>query len=249
MGFRRDLAPFASEFVGTFFLVLTISLNVLQNHPWGPIAIGFMLTALIFTSGSVSGGHFNPAVTVGVRLSGRGLVSDGQMILLIAAQLCGALFACLMSWVILGATFALQPGEGHSWLEAGIAEVTYSTGLILVVLNTATLLEDSKHPFRDDYAGLAIGLAVVAAAFSVGAISGCSLNPALVFGAFTVRAFEVGVPHWSLPLVYFLSPLVGAVIASFVFLALRPAEYWNEFAEPKIRGDRSATLPRHNRVD
>src|SRR4051812_21096921 len=59
------------EFIGTFFLVLTVGLVVRMNPPLGPIAIGSVLMVMIFAGGHISGGHFNPAVTLAAFLRGR----------------------------------------------------------------------------------------------------------------------------------------------------------------------------------
>ena len=59
------------EFIGTFFLVFTVGLAVRQNAPLAPIAIGSVLMVMIFAGGHISGGHFNPAVTLAAFLRGR----------------------------------------------------------------------------------------------------------------------------------------------------------------------------------
>src|SRR5207245_7202584 len=64
---------YIAEFIGTFFLVLTIGCSVIGNGagPFAPMAIGSALTVMIFAGGYISGGHFNPAVTLGVWLRGK----------------------------------------------------------------------------------------------------------------------------------------------------------------------------------
>eukprot|EP00929_Paragymnodinium_shiwhaense_P119677 TRINITY_DN91562_c0_g1_i1.p1 TRINITY_DN91562_c0_g1~~TRINITY_DN91562_c0_g1_i1.p1 ORF type:complete len:258 (+),score=55.39 TRINITY_DN91562_c0_g1_i1:157-930(+) len=221
---RREFAPYASEFFGTFFLVFTVGLNVLQNHPLGPLSVGFMLTALIFTSGDVSGAHFNPAVTLGIVLSGRGLISIKRAVFYVLVQLLAALCATCVVWTLLGDTFGLQPGHGYSTLQAAMVETLYSTALVFVVLNTATLSHETKSPFQDEFNGLAIGLTIVAAAFACGAVSGCSLNPALAVGALVTHSMHYG-SAGSAALVYVLCPLLGGGLAAAGFRVVRQHEY------------------------
>lgn len=220
---RQDIAPYASEFFGTFFLVLTVGLNVLQNHPLGPLSVGFMLTALIFTSGSVSGAHFNPAVTLGIVLSGRSLIDIKRAVFFIVVQLLAGLVAAGMVWHLLGDTFGLQPGHGYSATQAAMVEVLYSSALVFVVLNTATLSHETKSPFQDEFNGLAIGLTIVAAAFACGAVSGCSLNPAIAFGGMITHAMHYG--NAAFFMLYFACPFVGAVLAAGAFRIVRQPEY------------------------
>jgi len=233
---RRDFAPYASEFVGTFFLVLTISLNVLQNHPIAPVSIGFMLVALIFSSGSVSGGHFNPAVTAGVWLSGRGILKAKTAGLYVAVQLLAGFLASLSCWGILGATFAFQPAEGYSWAEAALVESVYSSALVLVVLSTATLARPTRSLYQDEFSGLAIGLVVVAAAFACGAISGCCLNPALGVAMLGTHSLRLGMSAGRFLPVYTVCPLLGAAAAAAIFRVVRPLEY--EYRVLKVERER-----------
>lgn len=238
---REQLAPYASEFIGTFFLVFTVGLNVLQNHPLGPISVGFMLMAMIFTSGTVSGGHFNPAVTFGVLLSYRELISVQKALLYVAVQMLGALAGALTVWSLLGDSFDLKPGNGYSMAQAAMVEVLYSSALVFVVLNVATLARETKSPFQDEFAPLAIGLTLLAAAFACGAVSGCSLNPALAFGALFVHAGHHGLDSGCFAL-YTLCPFLGSAIAAGAFYVVRQPEYdWRILKVEKDR--REGAIP------
>lgn len=221
---QQEFAPFAAEFIGTFFLIFTISLCVLQKHPLAPFSAGFMLAAMVFTSG----GHFNPAVTLGVWLSARSLLNLKTVSLYAASQLFGATLATLLSYGLLGtgATFSFEPAIGHSWVQAAIVEVVYSGALVFVVLCCATLAQDTRSSFQDDFAGLAIGLALVGAAFACGTISGCCLNPALALGASGTHSLRVGADasFKYIPL-YVVCPLLGAVASASLFRLIRFSEY------------------------
>merc|ERR1719298_275106 len=107
---EQKLEAYVSEFIGTFFLVFTVGLNVLQSTALAPVSIGAILMVMIFATGSVSGAHYNPAVTLGVLLSGRQKISGAQAGLYVTAQLAGGLFAGVLCRWILGASFTLHPG-------------------------------------------------------------------------------------------------------------------------------------------
>lgn len=209
-----------SEFIGTFFLVFTVGLNVLQNAVLAPVSIGSILMVMIFATGSVSGAHFNPAVTVGILLSGRGKISAIDAGMYIVAQLFGGLVAAGMYYWILGATFTLHPGAGYGALDAIVVEILFTCALVFVVLNVATTKQDDNNY----YYGLAIGFTVMSSAFACGSISGCSLNPAVTTGVMVSNAFHTGggLAYFAL---YFACPLVGACLAVGLFRLVRAAEY------------------------
>jgi len=216
-----------SEFVGTFFLVLTVGLNVLQNTPLAPISIGSILMVMIFATGKVSGGHFNPAVTFGVLL--RGKVDSTSAIAYVCAQLCGGLVAGVVYMSLLGATFSVGPGAGYTLGAAFLVEIMFSAALVFVVLSVATTAEDDGNW----YFGLAIGFTVMAAAFACGPISGCSLNPAVTFGVMFSHLLHTGNLAVSRLLAYTIAPLLGAGLAVGFFRVIRAAE-WNYTDEAKI---------------
>jgi len=208
-----------SEFVGTFFLVLTIGYNVLQRTALAPISIGAMLAAMIFATGKVSGGHFNPAVTLGVLL--RGKVNFESAAAYVGSQLCGALLAGCVYSHVLGATFALGPGAGYTLAAAAIVEVLFTAALVFVVLSVATTAQDDGNW----YYGLAIGFTVMAAAFAIGPISGCSLNPAVTVGVIISHLMHTGEIMPSRLLTYTVAPLLGSLVAVLLFNMIRNAEY------------------------
>jgi len=201
----------ASEFVGTFFLVLTVGFNALQNTALAPIANGSILMAMIFATGKVSGGHFNPAVTLGVLL--RGKVSWQHASTYVASQLFGGLMAAFVYMTVLGATFTLGPGVGFTLTAAALVEVIFSAALVFIVLSVATTAEDEGNW----YFGMAIGFTLMAAAFAIGPISGCSLNPALTFGVMLSHLWHTGDIILSRMLIYMITPLLGASLAVLFF--------------------------------
>lgn len=207
-----------SEFIGTFFLVLTVGFNVLQNTALAPISIGSMLMVMIFATGKVSGGHFNPAVTLGVLLRGK-IDAEGAAVY-VCAQLLGALTAGCVYMSILGATFTLHPGVGFSLTAAAYAELIFTAALVFVVLSVATTAQDDGNW----YFGLAIGFTVMSAAFAIGPISGCALNPAVTFGVMFSHLLHTGSLRVSHFLVYTFAQLTGSLLGVMFFKVIRAAD-------------------------
>src|SRR5262245_43380883 len=164
---------YITELIGTFFLVLTIGCSVVIGGAGviAPLAIGSALMVMIYAGGHVSGGHYNPAVTLGVWLRGRCPAKD--VVPYWVAQLVGAIVAaCVVSYLKGEASakpMELKPGP------ALLAEFFFTFALVYVVLNTAT----SKATAGNSNYGLAIGFTVMTGAFGVGSISGAAFNPAV----------------------------------------------------------------------
>src|SRR6266478_755144 len=98
---------YVTEFVGTFFLVLTIGLTVLGGTPLAPLAIGASLMVMVYVGGHVSGAHYNPAVSLGLVL--RGSFAAREYGAYVAAQLLGAIAASLAVFAVTGHTFVPAP--------------------------------------------------------------------------------------------------------------------------------------------
>src|SRR3977135_3431366 len=127
------MKKYVAEFIGTFFLVLTIGCTVVGQGagPLAPLAIGSALMVIIFAGGHISGGHFNPAVTLGVWLRGKCETKDVAPYMLF--QIMGALLAALAVKFLKGgdAVTALQPAI----VPALISECLFTFALVYVVLN------------------------------------------------------------------------------------------------------------------
>ena len=207
------MPKYLAEFIGTFFLVLTVGCTGISVGP-GVIpqtAIGAVLMAMIYAGGPVSGAHYNPAVTLGVFLRGRCAAQDVAPYIL--AQVIGALAAsATVMYLKLGASatlFTAPIGPGFA------AEVLFTFALVYVVLNVAT----TKSGAGNSYFGLAIGFTVTAAAFAVGNISGGAFNPAVAIGA-----CMMGLLSWSAIWMYLAAEAIGGGLAAVAFRVLRPDE-------------------------
>jgi aquaporin Z len=204
---------YVAEFIGVFFLVLTIGCTVIGHGagPFAPLAIGSALMVMIFAGGHISGGHFNPAVTLGVWLRGKCETKD--VVPYMAFQVIGAsLAAFAVKFLKGGAVVApLQPAT----VPALFAEFLFTFALVYVVLNVATAKGTSGNSFY----GLAIGFTVLVGAFSVGNISGGAFNPAVAVGISVL-----GLSSWANIWIYLVAEFAGAAVAAGAFKALNPAE-------------------------
>ena len=209
---------YLTEFIGTFFLVLTIGLTVLGDSPFAGLAIGSVLMVMVYMGGHVSGAHYNPAVSLAILM--RGKLAAGDFIPYVVSQLAGALVAsAAVSAMMHGRTFAPAPGPGVASMAALLAEFLYTFALALVVLNVAT----SSKTSGNSYYGLAIGFTVMVGAYSAGPISGGAFNPAVGIGPTIWHALRGGGSLAHLWL-YLVGPLLGGAVAALVFKTQATAE-------------------------
>ena len=224
----RLISPaYASEFIGTFFLVLTVCLNVFNNasdevlkKTLRPLSIGMILMVMIFATGGISGAHFNPAVTVAVHLTHPQTISLKRASRYVLSQTIGGLCGALIGAYIMSNTETLTPGENRTAFDAMSAEVFFAMALCFVVLNVATTKQDTNN----HYYGIAIGFTVAAAAYAIGPVSGCALNPAVSFSVMLVHFIHTG-KGLSYLVVYLGTPMIGAFLASSLFKIIRKAEF------------------------
>lgn len=200
---------YITEFIGTFFLVLTVGCCVIIGGAGviAPLAIGSVLMVMIYAGGHVSGGHYNPAVTLGVWLRGRCPSKD--VVPYWVAQILGAaVAACALNYLKGDASakpMVLRPGP------AFLAEFLFAFALVYVVLNTAT----AKATAGNSNYGLAIGFTVMAGAFAVGSISGAAFNPAVAVGISIM-----GLSAWSNLWIYLVANFAAGAAAACTFRAI-----------------------------
>lgn len=204
---------YAVELIGTFFLVFTAAATALTSSTLAPLAVGAALMVMIYAGGHISGGHYNPAVTIAALVRGRIHRTDaiGYWIAQLAA---GMLAALVVRLVIHPAHITTRTLTGRTG-AAFLAELLFTFALCYVVLNVAT---SNDHPINSFY-GLAIGFTVVAGAIAVGTISGAAFNPAIALGAATTGLFA-----WSTLWIYLLAQVIAGIAAGLTFRALNPAD-------------------------
>jgi aquaporin Z len=204
---------YLTEFIGTFFLLLTVGCSVIIGGAGviAPLAIGSALMVMIYAGGHISGGHYNPAVTLGVYVRGRCAGKD--VVPYWIAQFIGAAVAALVVNYLRGehtpSLMQLKPGP------ALLAEFLYTFALVFVVLNSATAKATSGNSFY----GLAIGFTVLTGAFAVGSISSAAFNPAVAAGISIM-----GLSAWTNLWIYFLANFAAGIAAGIIFKLLHPED-------------------------
>lgn len=219
-------AGFLAEFLATYLFVVfgvgsVLSITASAVGVMTPshilsiaLAHGLAIYVLVSVFGSVSGGHINPAVTLGLALSGK--ISGERAFVYILGQCAGAFFgAALVAWLVPN---ALQGGLGVHGLgtsvDAGkgfLIEVLFTTTLVLTVLMTAV-----KKNASSALAPLAIGMMVFLGIMVALPITGGSMNPARSMGPVIVSLlYGCAVPanQW----VYLAGPVVGSILAAIIF--------------------------------
>lgn len=194
------------EFIGTFFLVLTVGMVVLDPHAAGllaPLAIGSALAVMVFAGGHISGGHYNPAVSLAVFL--RKKLSFTDLALYWVVQFVGAIAAAYATMYLKGEHTAIPLFPDPS--KALLAEFLFTFALCFVVLNVAT----TKGTAGNSYFGWAIGFTVLVGAYAVGAISSGAFNPAVALGI-TILNLSL----WSNLWIFFVANLLGGAVAALV---------------------------------
>ena len=202
------------EFIGTFFLILTIGMTVIDPAIGGfaPLTIGSILIVMVYAGGHISGAHYNPAVTLAVWL--RGKCDTKDVIPYLASQIIAAFAAAHV--VIYFKQDLPTVSPNIEILPVFLAEVIFTFALCHVILHVAT----SKKTANNSYYGLAIGLTVMAGIFTVGGISGGVFNPAVAIAGGFMKLI-----HWGNIWIFFAAQIVGAVLASGAFRLINRDEY------------------------
>lgn len=204
------MKKYITEFIGTFFLVSTVGMAVNGGAgAMAPLAIGAALMVMIFAGGHISGGHYNPAVTLGVWL--RGKLPVGDVIPYMVSQIVGALAAAvLVQWILGADKMPTDATAMTSTTKALAAEFIGTFALVYVVLNVAT----AKGTEGNSFYGLAIGFTVTAMAYAFGPVSGGAFNPAVAVGISVMK-----MAAWGDIWVYLIGCFVGGAVAAYIFKA------------------------------
>ena len=196
-----------TEFIGTFFLSLTICTAAVYGSAgdYAPFGIAATLMVMIYAGGHISGAHYNPAVTVSIYL--RGACEKDEVLPYIASQVIAAVSAAIVVESLLFPD-ALSPEMADLGTDAVVAELLFTFALAYVILNVATTESTSGN----GYYGAAIALVVLAGAITVGSISLASFNPA-VTSALIVSGKLALADSW----MHFVPQFVGAIMATYVY--------------------------------
>ncbi|HUG39252.1 MAG TPA: aquaporin [Longimicrobiales bacterium] len=195
-----------AEGIGTFFLVFTVGQVVLEPGAgaFAPLAIGSVLAIMIYATAHVSGGHLNPAVTLGVFLRGKATATElaGYWGVQVVAGIVAAFAVLYLKGDV------APPATSLPVASALLAEFLFTFALVFVVLNVAT----ARGTEGNSYFGFAIGGTVLVGAYAVGSISGAAFNPAVATGAVLLK-LVVPADLW----IFVVANLAGGAVAALVF--------------------------------
>ena len=212
------MSKLVAEFIGTFTLIFigvgSIAANHATNGALGlagiALAHGLAIAVMVSATAATSGGHLNPAVTVGALAAGK--IRPGSAVSYIVAQCLGAVFAAFMVKMSMPAAWLDAVGMGTPALgdavtigQAVVMEAVLTFFLMFVVYGTAI---DARAP---KMAGLFIGLTVGLDIMAGGPVTGAAMNPARHFGPALMGGGLQNI--W----VYWVGPILGAVIAALVY--------------------------------
>lgn len=218
----KNYKKYLAELLGTFALVFIGSGSVCANYylvkngsqGFGllgiAIAFGFVVVAVAYSLGYISGAHINPAVTVSMVATRR--IKAGVGIMYIASQIAGATFAGYLLKILFPEALAsvflgtCVLGSNVIVTQAIVMEAVITFLLVFVVY--ATVVDKRSTPAL---AGLAIGFVVLFGVMVGGTISGGAMNPARVFGP------AIASGHFANHYVWWIGPIVGGVTAGFTY--------------------------------
>lgn len=195
------------EFIGTFFLVLTVGCTVFSNVEGviPAIAIGIMLMVMVYAGGHVSGGHYNPAVSMAAAI--RGVLPWRDILPYWISQLLGGVLAAFaVSYLVV-----VTPAETQTQFNLAaliLCEFLFTFALCYVVLHTATARNNEGNSFY----GLAIGGTVIAGIFAAAGLCFCAFNPAVALGLFTM-----GTSTLKIMCITILTNLVAGIAAGYTY--------------------------------
>lgn len=225
------MKKYLAEFVGTTVLTLmgcgaAVALDCNPTNVAGMVgtamAFGLSVVAMAYTIGGISGCHINPAITLGVLLGGRMSIKDavGYWI----GQILGGIVGALLLFLLVSSTGdGGLVGIGANDLQTGItplagflAEAVFTCVFVLVVLGTTAKTNGATNNF----AGLAIGLALILVHLACIRFTGTSVNPARSIGPALFQGGTALSNLW----IFILAPFIGGALASLIWKGIEPDE-------------------------
>jgi len=220
-----------AEVIGTAFLVFVgvgsvpATLIVNGTSPFtmadlGMIsfAFGTIVVATVYALGHISGNHINPAVTIGLAVTGR--FPWRQVPFYLGAQVVGAVIGSVAILGVLGhraSDVGLGVAAYGTGVGAGQAFVAEFVGTFILVFTVFGVIHRKAAP---GFAGIAIGLAVFAAIIPVAPATGASINPARTFGPMLVQQLAGGTVKWGQLPVYWAAELLAGALAAAAYVAI-----------------------------
>jgi glycerol uptake facilitator protein len=254
---------FGAEFIGTALLVFigagsVPAILLLESGSKAPfsgadlgfiaIAFGLIVTAMVYAIGKVSGCHINPAVTFALAATKRFPWREvpGYW----ASQVAGGIAGALAIWASFGGR-AFDLGSGFGVVDFNHAVTSWGSAMFIEALGTGILLfailgiVDTRSP--EGWAGLVIGLVIVAIIITVGPVTNASLNPARALGPLIVSDLNGSFHNWTEQLfAYIPANLIGATVAAFAYDAIAtPKIIQRPIMESVTEPDRANSQPDH----
>jgi len=214
-GLTTKLSNDLMELLGTAILVFTIQVTAGLGSTGAPFAIAAIFITLVFAGGPISGAHYNPAITLAVKL--RGKCSFQDLIEFWIAQVLGGFLGALLGGIMTGTFTTIGVGEGFNFTQAMLAELIFTFVLCFVVLGVTT----SNKATDNHYYGLAIGLVLLSGNVAVGPISGGAFNPGVALGL----SFATGLNSFGYAISVVIANLVGGILSSFFFFLVAPDQF------------------------
>jgi len=202
------MRKYTVEFIGTFFLVSGAIFG-------GAVGASLALIVMIYAGGHISGAHYNPAVSIAMLI--RKKITASELPGYFIAQFLGAVISGALIYYVFereGVNFICDGFPGGA-LKTALAEIIGTFALAFVVLNVAT----AKGTSGNSYFGLAIGGTVLAMALAFGKFSGAVFNPAVGLGLCVQKSL-----CWQNLWMFFVAPIIGGVLAAFVFRMVNEAD-------------------------
>ena len=237
--------PYLAEFIGTAVRILfgdgavaTVVLNKSKGQGSGWIVIstgwGLAVTMAVYAVGTISGGHLNPAVTIGLAVIGK--FAPGKVLGYIAAQISGAMFGALLVWLAYLphwkatsdpaaklAVFCTGPAI-RSPLSNILCEIISTATLVFGVLAIPSGANLSAPGWATGFGPLVVGLLVVAIGISLGGPTGYAINPARDFGPRLAHAIlpiaGKGVSDWQYAWIPIVGPFIGGTLGALAYRLL-----------------------------
>jgi len=225
---QRPVSAYVAELIGTFVLVFVVSLVVSlfisaqgtgSDYAVSALAQGFALFMLVATLGRVSGGHFNPAVTVGAALLKK--ISPQDAGLYVVMQLIGGILGALMTYFLLIDDVAKQANVGAASVNLSLlgsnaaGMVAEALGTFFLVWAVVALAIDTRAP--KEWAALGIGLTLAFIVMIMGPLTGAAVNPARWFGPAFVSEIIDGSVGFSKFWVYLVGDFAGGILGALSF--------------------------------
>ena len=203
---KENLKKYLVEAIGTFFLVMTVICCSYSAQGLAPLAIAGVLIAIVYAGGHISGGHYNPAVSIAACI--RGALPLKQFIPYAVAQCLGGIIAVWIFYLMIGQIQVFRPSD-FQIVPLLTAEILFTFALCYVVLQTATVKETNGN----SYFGFAIGITVLAGAVAVGGtFCAGAFNPAVALSVGMVNAVS-----WKLAGLTILANIIGGILAALAF--------------------------------